>query len=108
MVPRCESAAEGFRADMMDLRTLQPWDKEIVLDSVRHTRRCLIVPEDLRTGGFGAEIAASSPTKRSSTSTAGRAGDHARHPEPTSSKLMERALPATSFAPRSSGWWVLS
>jgi 2-oxoisovalerate dehydrogenase E1 component len=29
-----------------------------VLDSVRSTRRCLIVHEDLRTGGFGAEIAA--------------------------------------------------
>jgi 2-oxoisovalerate dehydrogenase E1 component len=30
----------------------------MVLDSVRRTRRCLIVHEDLRTGGFGAEIAA--------------------------------------------------
>ncbi len=35
-----------------------PWDKEMVLNSVRRTRRCLIVHEDLRTGGFGAEIAA--------------------------------------------------
>jgi 2-oxoisovalerate dehydrogenase E1 component len=58
MVPRCEAAAEGFGADVIDLRTLQPWDKETVLDSVRRTRRCLIVHEDLRTGGFGAEIAA--------------------------------------------------
>jgi 2-oxoisovalerate dehydrogenase E1 component len=58
MVPRCEVAAEGFSADVIDLRTLQPWDREIVLDSVRRTRRCLIVHEDLRTGGFGAEIAA--------------------------------------------------
>jgi 2-oxoisovalerate dehydrogenase E1 component len=58
MVPRCEAAAEGFSADVIDLRTLQPWDKEQVLDSVRRTRRCLIVHEDLRTGGFGAEIAA--------------------------------------------------
>jgi 2-oxoisovalerate dehydrogenase E1 component len=58
MVPRCEAAAEGFGADVIDLRTLQPWDKEMVLDSVRRTRRCLIVHEDLRTGGFGAEIAA--------------------------------------------------
>jgi len=58
MVPRCEAAAEGFSADVIDLRTLQPWDKEMVLDSVRRTRRCLIVHEDLRTGGFGAEIAA--------------------------------------------------
>ncbi|HEY7959500.1 MAG TPA: dehydrogenase E1 component subunit alpha/beta [Sphingomicrobium sp.] len=58
MVPRCEAAAEGFSVDVIDLRTLQPWDKEMVLDSVRRTRRCLIVHEDLRTGGFGAEIAA--------------------------------------------------
>jgi 2-oxoisovalerate dehydrogenase E1 component len=58
MVPRCEAAAEGISADVIDLRTLMPWDKEAVLESVRRTRRCLIVHEDLRTGGFGAEIAA--------------------------------------------------
>jgi 2-oxoisovalerate dehydrogenase E1 component len=58
MVPRCEAAAEDVSADVIDLRTLMPWDKEAVLDSVRKTRRCLIVHEDLRTGGFGAEIAA--------------------------------------------------
>jgi 2-oxoisovalerate dehydrogenase E1 component len=58
MVPRCEEAAKDVSADVIDLRTLMPWDKEMVLDSVRRTRRCLIVHEDLRTGGFGAEIAA--------------------------------------------------
>jgi 2-oxoisovalerate dehydrogenase E1 component len=58
MVPRCEAAAEGASADIIDLRTLMPWDSDMVLDSVRRTRRCLIVHEDLRTGGFGAEIAA--------------------------------------------------
>ncbi|MBA3511546.1 MAG: pyruvate dehydrogenase, partial [Sphingomonas sp.] len=58
MVPRCEAAAAGVSADLIDLRTLMPWDREMVLDSVRRTRRCLIVHEDLRTGGFGAEIAA--------------------------------------------------
>jgi 2-oxoisovalerate dehydrogenase E1 component len=58
MVPRCEAAAEGVSADVIDLRTLLPWDREAVLESVRRTRRCLIVHEDLRTGGFGAEIAA--------------------------------------------------
>jgi len=58
MVPRCEEAAKHVSADVIDLRTLMPWDKEMVLDSVRRTRRCLIVHEDLRTGGFGAEIAA--------------------------------------------------
>ena len=58
MVPRCEAAVDGISADVIDLRTLQPWDSEMVLESVRRTRRCLIVHEDLRTGGFGAEIAA--------------------------------------------------
>ena len=58
MVPRCEAAAEGTSADVIDLRTLMPWDRDMVLGSVRRTRRCLIVHEDLRTGGFGAEIAA--------------------------------------------------
>jgi 2-oxoisovalerate dehydrogenase E1 component len=58
MVPRCEAAAEGVSADIIDLRTLQPWDKDMVLASVARTRRCLIVHEDLRSGGFGAEIAA--------------------------------------------------
>ena len=58
MAPRCEEAAKGISADVIDLRTLVPWDREMVLESVRRTRRCLIVHEDLRTGGFGAEIAA--------------------------------------------------
>ena len=58
MVPRCEAAAEGVSADVIDLRTLNPWDRAMVLESVARTRRCLIVHEDLRTGGFGAEIAA--------------------------------------------------
>ena len=58
MVPRCEEASKDVSADVIDLRTLMPWDRETVLDSVRRTRRCLIVHEDLRTGGFGAEIAA--------------------------------------------------
>jgi 2-oxoisovalerate dehydrogenase E1 component len=58
MTPRCEAASEGVSAEVIDLRTLHPWDREMVLESVRRTRRCLIVHEDLRTGGFGAEIAA--------------------------------------------------
>ncbi|MDP8994195.1 MAG: thiamine pyrophosphate-dependent enzyme [Pseudomonadota bacterium] len=58
LVPRCEEAAKDFSAEVIDLRTLVPFDKETVLESVRRTRRCLVVHEDLRTGGFGAEIAA--------------------------------------------------
>nr|WP_140231563.1 transketolase C-terminal domain-containing protein [Sphingomonas japonica] len=58
MAPRCQEAAQGVSADVIDLRTLMPWDSEMVLESVRRTRRCLIVHEDLKTAGFGAEIAA--------------------------------------------------
>lgn len=58
MVERCEKAAEGRSVDVIDLRTLMPWDSEAVLKSVAKTHRCLIVHEDLGTAGFGAEIAA--------------------------------------------------
>jgi 2-oxoisovalerate dehydrogenase E1 component len=58
MVMRCEEASNGLSADIIDLRTLMPWDQETVLTSVRRTRRCLIVHEDTRTAGFGAELAA--------------------------------------------------
>jgi 2-oxoisovalerate dehydrogenase E1 component len=60
MVERCEQAAaeSGVDAEVIDLRTLSPWDKPAVLASVRKTHRCLIVHEDTVTAGFGAEIAA--------------------------------------------------
>jgi 2-oxoisovalerate dehydrogenase E1 component len=60
MVDRCEEAAKasGYTADVIDLRTLMPWDREMVLESVRKTKRCLVVHEDNATAGFGAEIIA--------------------------------------------------
>ena len=51
-------AAQGVRADVLDLRTLWPWDEAAVLASVRKTRRLLVVHEAVEVGGFGAEIVA--------------------------------------------------
>ena len=51
-------AGEGVDAEVLDLRTLWPWDREAVFASVARTRRVLIVHEAVRVGGFGAEIAA--------------------------------------------------
>jgi 2-oxoisovalerate dehydrogenase E1 component len=60
MVERCERATEesGIETELIDLRTLMPWDRAAVLASVAKTRRCLIVHEDNLSAGFGAEIAA--------------------------------------------------
>jgi 2-oxoisovalerate dehydrogenase E1 component len=60
MVERCEraAAASGVDAEILDLRTLSPWDEDAVIRSVGKTHRCLIVHEDNLTAGFGAEIAA--------------------------------------------------
>lgn len=60
MVERVEEACDtlGGGIEVIDLRTIAPWDRAAVLESVRKTRRCLIVHEDGMTAGFGAEVAA--------------------------------------------------
>jgi len=60
MVSRCLAAVKNIESavEVIDLRTIQPWDKQAVLTSVKKTGRCLIVHEDNITAGFGAEIAA--------------------------------------------------
>jgi 2-oxoisovalerate dehydrogenase E1 component len=66
LIHRCAEAVERIesksgrdhRVELIDLRTIAPWDRECILASVRKTGRCLIAHEDNITAGFGAEIAA--------------------------------------------------
>ena len=100
MVERCEQAAQAVNGsiEIIDLRTLVPWDKEMVLASVQKTSRCLIVHEDIGLGGFGAEIAATivaeafldldAPVKRVTAPAA---------PVPFSTSLMEGVVPTVAI-----------
>ena len=55
----CDTLAdEGIAVDLIDLRTLWPWDRETVLASCGRTQRLLVVHEAVQAAGFGAEIAA--------------------------------------------------
>ena len=62
MVPLCIEVAntleeQGIDVEVIDLRSLRPWDKETIINSVNKTNRLVIVEEAWRSGGFGAEIA---------------------------------------------------
>jgi 2-oxoisovalerate dehydrogenase E1 component beta subunit len=63
MVYTAAEAAKQLEADdvsveIVDLRSVAPWDKQAVLESIRKTSKVLVLHEDTHTGGFGAEIAA--------------------------------------------------
>jgi pyruvate/2-oxoglutarate/acetoin dehydrogenase E1 component len=51
-------AAKGIDAEVIDLRTLWPWDREAVFESAAKTGRALVVHEAVQVSGFGAEIVA--------------------------------------------------
>ena len=62
-VPLAERAADelavhGVSVDLIDLRSLVPWDEEAVVGSVEKTGRCIVTHEDNHTAGFGAEVLA--------------------------------------------------
>jgi 2-oxoisovalerate dehydrogenase E1 component len=61
-VHRAKQAAqqlgEEAGVEIIDLRTISPWDRDIVAESVRNTHRVLVQHEDTLTCGFGAEVAA--------------------------------------------------
>jgi 2-oxoisovalerate dehydrogenase E1 component len=52
-------AKEGVDAEVIDLRSIAPWDKQAVFASVRKTNRVLVAHEHYRNGGFGGEISSS-------------------------------------------------
>jgi pyruvate dehydrogenase E1 component beta subunit len=58
MLHRLVEAVEGLDVEVIDLRTLSPFDEETILGSVKKTGRALIVHEAPLTGGFGAELSA--------------------------------------------------
>jgi pyruvate/2-oxoglutarate/acetoin dehydrogenase E1 component len=63
MVPRALQAADylardGISVEVIDPRTIKPFDIDTVVASVRKTHRCLVVHEAWKTGGFGGEIVA--------------------------------------------------
>ena len=63
-VQPCLDAAQslsgsGISAEVIDLRTLWPWDRDAVLSSAARTKRLLVVHEAVQVAGFGAEVAAS-------------------------------------------------
>jgi 2-oxoisovalerate dehydrogenase E1 component len=71
----CHKAADalelaGFSAEVIDLRTVQPWDQELVYHSARKTSRLIVVHEDNHTCGMGAEILATVAERAGSDPTA--------------------------------------
>lgn len=57
-IKRAEAELSGASVELIDLRTIYPWDKETVLKSVQKTGRCIVVHEAMVNAGVGAEVAA--------------------------------------------------
>jgi len=97
MVERAKQASDGLEGiEILDLRTIIPWDKEAVLESVKKTGRVLVLHEDNWTCGFGGEIASTisqeafehldAPVERLATADC---------PVPYNTTLMDMVVPTT-------------
>jgi pyruvate dehydrogenase E1 component beta subunit len=53
-----DAARQGISVEVIDLRTIWPWDRELVLESAARTGRLLVAHEAVQAAGFGAEVAA--------------------------------------------------
>ena len=97
MVYRCLEAAQPWpgEIEIIDLRTIVPWDRESVLASVQQTGKCLVVHEDFMTAGFGAEICAviSTEAYQHLDAPVGRLAS-ADCPIPYAPGLTERVIPS--------------
>lgn len=103
MVHRAKGVVEAMNEDIeiIDLRTIVPWDREAVMNSVRKTSRVLVLHEDTITCGFGAEIAATiaqdcfrhldAPVQRLATPDI---------PIPYNKGMMDVVIPSTSLIER--------
>jgi 2-oxoisovalerate dehydrogenase E1 component beta subunit len=87
---------EGVEAEVVDVRTLRPLDTKTILESVARTNRALIVHEDNRFGGFGAEIAA----------TIAEEGFRSLDAPPT--RLCGPEIPAVPFSLPLEEWFMIS
>jgi 2-oxoisovalerate dehydrogenase E1 component beta subunit len=85
---------EGIEAEVVDLRTLRPLDTETILESVARTSRALVVHEDNRFGGFGAEIVATI------------AEQGFQHLDAPPSRLCGPDVPAVPFNPVLEHWFM--
>jgi 2-oxoisovalerate dehydrogenase E1 component beta subunit len=57
-IAAAEKARQGLKIELIDLRTIYPWDRQSVLESVRKTGRAIVVHESMMNFGVGAEVAA--------------------------------------------------
>jgi 2-oxoisovalerate dehydrogenase E1 component beta subunit len=89
-------AQEGIEAEIVDVRTLRPLDTKTLLESVGRTSRALIVHEDNRFGGFGAEIAATI------------AEDGFRDLDAPPTRLCGPEVPAVPFSRPFEDWFMIS